>query len=101
MIAFAIAAGLGAIFRFALERTFNRTWYLGTLLANGAGSFLLGVAVARDFNPAISVFCGAFTTFGGFIGQSFFEKQKRQAVLYVAITVTSSIALAWCGLQLG
>jgi len=107
---FVAASSMGAVARFSVERLSVRhlgerqPW--GTLFANLAGSLLLGLVVGTD-RPELTVligsaFCGAFTTFGGFIGQTH-SRVRHQAtrlagVTYFVVTVTGSLAAAWLGI---
>ena len=113
LVGFLALSSLGAISRFWLERNsvrrFGEIWPWGTLAANVAGSLLLGWFAAGDLNSAsyqlAAAYCGAFTTFGGFIGQSF-ERMRHQhtrwrGVAYLLGTLAASLAAAWLGLQLG
>lgn len=111
LIYFIVGSSLGAVARFAVERfSAQRTGEripFGTLFANFVGSFVLGFAINRsldsEFSYSIIAFCGAFTTFGGFIGQSHSRWRHRQtrlsAVFYLVVTVLGSIAAAYAGLE--
>ena len=105
-----IGAALGGVMRFWFERFsyrfVSKQFPLGTLLANWIGSWLLGVLVVVQstyenfwwLSSAIS-FTAAFTTFGGFIGQSvlMFKEKRWIAVLYLFATVFGSLGLFWLG----
>lgn len=79
LLAVAGGGAVGALLRFAVylgtERVFPDPFFLGTLIVNVVGSFLLGVAVAyfsgRPVSETTRVFLtfgllGAFTTFSTF-----------------------------------
>ena len=112
LLGFVIAASFGAVCRFWLERQsvhrFGQRVPWGTLAANVLGSAFLGWFAAGDFTALVTVmsasFAGAFTTFGGFIGQSYERFRHRQsrglALTYLLATVTLSLAAAWLGLVL-
>lgn len=88
-VLFALASALGGMTRFWFERQsvhrFGEHHPWGTLAANLLGSLVLGATYgyfAGGFTPddvtqvaytvfGLAAFCGAFTTFGGFVGQSF------------------------------
>ena len=105
-----IGAALGGVLRFWFERfslKFISTEFpYGTLAANWVGSFTFGwVADQVDtfgdpnlFTLMVSL-SAAFTTFGGFIGQSvvMFQENKIRSVLYLTLTVFGSIAAFFLG----
>lgn len=112
MIVFVVMSAVGAMSRFACERfsvkLWGERWPWGTLAANVTGSFVLGVAVAQPAHStqliAAQAFCGAFTTFGGFIGQSWsrmrHESTRLLGLSYVVLTVVGSIAAALYGINI-
>lgn len=109
---FLIMSAAGAMCRFAVERASLKRWGerfpWGTLAANVVGSFLLGVSVGWPDRTtelvAIQAFCGAFTTFGGFIGQSWTRLRHAESFRrgwgYLIVTVVASIAAAATGMAL-
>lgn len=111
-VGFALAAALGAVCRFWVERQsvhrFGQRVPWGTLAANVLGSAFLGWFAAGEFPELVTVlaasFAGAFTTFGGFIGQTYERARHRQsrgvAGAYLVGTVALSLAAAWFGLTL-
>jgi CrcB protein len=112
LIYFIVGSSLGAVARFAVERFSTRHagegFPLGTLFANLAGSFVLGFAVNSNLEMNVSysivAFCGSFTTFGGFIGQTHSRWRHHQtrliSLMYLIITVVGSIAAAVAGIEL-
>ena len=112
MIVFVVMSAVGAMSRFACERIsvklWGERWPWGTLTANVIGSFLLGLAIAQPAHStqliAAQAFCGAFTTFGGFIGQTWtrirHEKSRWLGLNYLILTVVGSIAAAVYGISL-
>ena len=108
-----LASALGAMARFWLERhsvrRYGETWPWGTLAANLVGSFVLGFSYwalqGNDWGAVAAAFCASFTTFGGFIGQSFQRLRHRHirwhGIAYYAGTIVGSLAVAWIGMQLG
>ena len=82
-IAVGLGAALGSLFRWLLALQFNApdaTLPLGTLMANGLGGFLVGIAISLfehhdDSPPAVRLFCitgclGGLTTFSTFSGEA-------------------------------
>ena len=80
-----------------------------TLLVNLAGSFALGLLVARLWPVAPewlrtglgTGLLGSFTTFSAIIASLFAIDDKALAVLYVAVSVAGGLVLAALGLRLG
>lgn len=115
LLGYSLAAALGGVSRFWLERwsvrRFGEHWPWGTLVANLAGSLLLGLlagAIAGPVRPEAAAgsqlgwlvgasYCAAFTTFGGFIGQTFHRLRHRPtrfaAVIYLLGTGLGAVAL--------
>jgi len=111
ILLFSIAAAIGAVLRFEFEKLSSKKlgerFPYGTLFANVLGSFLLGYAISRTYWSAemvlfVSSFCGAFTTFGGFIGQTHHrlrhETERQIAYIYLLLTIALSLFAAWLGL---
>jgi CrcB protein len=113
LVYFVLGSSLGAVARFAAERFSTRhsgeSFPYGTLFSNIVGTFILGWSINKSLDMApmyfIAAFCGAFTTFGGFIGQTHSRWRHRQtrliSMLYLLITVIGSIAAAFAGIELG
>lgn len=106
VVGFVAAAAMGASARLLLREGLVATpipW--GTLAANLAGSFLLGV-IAGWSAPAATVAgtagLGALTTFSTFAGEVVdgWNRSRLAAAAYVGISVVGGVALAWAGLQL-
>ena len=112
-----IGGATGAVVRYALERWsvrhFRERVPYGTALANLAGALILGLVVGAasrgDVSHEVLVlvgtgFCGALTTFSGFMGQV--EHRLRHAdtrglaLVYLVAVTCSGIALAALGLHL-
>ncbi len=112
LILFAVGSALGAVARFAVERFSTRHYGekfpYGTLFVNILGSLLLGWAFDSSYDANFVyfglAFCGAFTTFGGFIGQTHSRLRHRDtrvvAITYLTASVVGSVLAAWIGLQL-
>lgn len=110
MIVFVAMSALGAMSRFMCERVsvrlWGERWPWGTLTANIFGSFLLGLCITQPANTtqliAAQAFCGAFTTFGGFIGQSWTRMRHNDSrwlgLSYLTLTVVASVVAAVVGI---
>lgn len=110
-VIFLLGAAVGAVLRFEFERiSANRLgerFPYGTLLANVVGSFILGYVISQSTWPADTElffisFCGAFTTFSGFIGQTHHRLRHRAerpiALSYLLLTLGLSFFAGWLGL---
>ena len=123
MIALVAGAAVGGVLRFwaeyFLNHKFSRHYFLGTLLVNVVGSFLLGLLAGRGFELEEAwvfqfglALAGTFTTFGGFIAQAFANLDSVKHVNhhavsisrinwpYLLLTVGLSLAAAYIGLTL-
>lgn len=106
----------GALGRYYLERwsvrRFRERIPYGTAIANLVGALLLGLIVAAHAAGHLpewallligTGFCGALTTFSGFMGQvenRLRHRNTRSLALRYGIGVTmAGLALAWFGLQ--
>lgn len=109
---FAAAAALGGVLRFQFERLsahkLGERFPYGTLFANLLGSFLLGFTLSQQNWPEsttlfLLTFCGTFTTFGGFIGQTHQRMRHREelgnSLIYLVLTLGLSLFAAWLGLS--
>ena len=114
MIAVIVGGALGALVRFATERWSVRRFHervpYGTLVVNLVGSLMLGIAAGLHERTAISDelllfigtgFCGALTTFSGWIGQIYtrgrHHETRNVAFAYLAVSLIAGIALAYTG----
>lgn len=120
MIAVLVGAALGGVFRFWIENFLNQKtahkYFLGTLFANIAGSFLLGVLLSHSSEMAETwvlqfglALTGTFTTFGGFVAQAFLNLDSDELVKqpatriskinwpYLLLTVGLSLFAAYLG----
>ena len=105
MIAYVVIGGaLGALVRFFTERwsvhRFHERMPWGTLIVNLTGSLILGIAFGLHQRGSMSDgmlaligtgFCGALTTFSGWIGQIYTRGRHAE---------TRGIATAYFGLSL-
>lgn len=109
-----IGGAAGALVRYQLERwsvhRFRERIPYGTAIANLAGAFVLALVVgAAGRVPEWLVllvgtgFCGALTTFSGFMGQvenRLRHRSTRGLALGYGLGVTvAGLALAWVGLR--
>ena len=107
-VAFAVAAGVGAVARALAGVRLNRHggFPLGTLLVNVTGSFALGLLHGTGA-PAATVagtgLLGAFTTFSSFSRDTIALAEDRRAGLvaaYLAASTGGSVLAAAAGVAL-
>ena len=108
-----IGGFFGAICRYLItsyfQRKLSRKIPLGTLAVNWIGSFLLGylLGITEDNELTLLLgtgFMGAFTTFSTFNLEAvklLASKEKTAGIIYIAITYTGGILLAFLGLAAG
>ena len=111
----ALGGALGSVSRFlmgpALQRAFNATFPVGTLLINILGSLVLGfvmrlaiegVSVTPEARAFIAVgFCGGFTTFSTFSYEAIRlleDGEGWRAATYIVASVMLSLLAAFVGL---
>ncbi len=107
-LAFALAAATGAITRVTLRARLGTLAHLpvGTLAANVAGSFALGVVAAFD-GPLATILAigliGSLTTMSTFAFEllDMIDRKPARAAIYATLTLAPAIGLAWLGLILG
>jgi CrcB protein len=105
----ALAAGLGAVLRYLVDRAVPRHHFpRGTVLVNTTGSFLLGAVTAAasgDLATVLSVgLLGGYTTLSTFAVETMALVERRRAgaaALNVALSCASGLAAAAAGLALG
>lgn len=104
-VAVAVAAGLGAVARYLLDRLVQRRaqarFPYGTLLVNISGSFLLGLAVGMTAHHGLPTttgaivgagFAGGYTTLSTWAWESY-ALADGAAVRLAAANVVGSLAL--------
>lgn len=111
MTAFALVAlggGVGALARYALVRAMPARFPWGVLVANIAGSLLLGVLVAgagEDMRLLAGVgFCGGLTTFSTFALDTLVlarEGRGAAATVNAVASTAACLAAVVAGLALG
>ena len=112
----AIGGALGAMARFGTQslsfRLFGPGFPVGTMVVNGLGSFLIGLAAAwlidreiARYSPAIVVgFLGAYTTFSTYALDALRLWERGEVALasfYVLGSVVLSLGACVAGLALG
>ncbi|WP_028402115.1 fluoride efflux transporter CrcB [Ectobacillus panaciterrae] len=107
----AIGGFFGAITRFGISNWFKKRYPspfpIATLLINLTGAFLLGYVIGLDKNWQLLLgtgFMGAFTTFSTFkleTIQLHTDKKWRILAMYLGISYTFGILLAFLGMKLG
>lgn len=108
----AIGGFFGAISRFGISNyikaKYPSTFPISTLIVNLLGSFLLGLIIGANLVNSWKLllgtgFMGAFTTFSTFKLDSIqlYMKNKRILILYLGISYTFGILLAFAGIKLG
>lgn len=115
--AVALGGALGALLRFGVSMAalvlFAEWAVMGTLIANVAGSFLIGLIAARAVRLGVSPkrdaflitgFCGGFTTFSAFSLETVMMivgGDWTGAGLYVLVSVPLWLGAAWAGWTVG
>jgi CrcB protein len=102
----ALGGGVGAALRYVLGHVYDRPGRLpwGTVAANLAGSFALGVVVGSDLDEPLRALlglglCGALTTYSAFAVQAHGLGLRRGALL-VLVTLPPALALCAAGTRL-
>ena len=110
-----LGGGLGSMLRFGLGRWIAAdTMPWGTMVANVAGSLLIGVVMAKtgpadgpnaQWQAFLAIgFCGGFTTFSSFSWQTLEQLRNGQtggAILHVVLSVFLCLVAVWAGWKLG
>ncbi|MEI7466311.1 MAG: CrcB family protein [Burkholderiales bacterium] len=114
MLAVALGSALGGVLRWAVQLWLNARWAgfpLGTLLVNGVGGLLVGVALvwfARTPNELLRLLLvtgilGGLTTFSAFTGESLTLLQRGDmgwALAHSAAHLLGSLACCAIGFRL-
>lgn len=119
LAAVGLGSALGALARYGVSigaiATLGPAFPWGTLIANGLGSVLIGVAAALILAPsrapsprmrlfAITGFCGGFTTFSVFSLETlmFFQVgDPARAVVYILVSLLVWMGAVWTGFKFG
>lgn len=102
-----VAAGLGAVLRFAVGSRANREFPTGTLVVNLVASAALGFVVASaDPMPTIIGIggLGALSTWSAVANETAAmtrDGHGRLGLAYLGLTVSTGVLAAWFGLKLG
>jgi len=109
----AIGGFFGAISRFSLSNLFkskmSSAFPFATLTVNLLGSFLLGIIIGANLESTWRLllgtgFMGAFTTFSTFKLENiilYSNKNRKMLVLYLGVSYTFGILLAYLGMKMG
>lgn len=101
----ALGAAVGAPARYVAGHLLDERWPWGTVLVNWAGSFLLGLLVARGVSgdPLALLgtgFCGGLTTYSAF-AVHVHDRGPRLGSAVALVTLVPAIALCALGFRLG
>lgn len=107
-----LGGGLGSLCRFGIAEilsVFPHKFPLATLLANVLACFILGILIALSWKEQlssqakwllISGFCGGFSTFSTFTGESYFLFQNGHH-FWALVNVIFSLLICTISLYLG
>ncbi len=110
-----IGGGLGSLARFAVGQLFGKYWTVfpfGTFAANVAACFLFGAAVSLFQKGVLSDgsrlflltgFCGGFSTFSSFSGETvalLHNSQPGMALLNIGASFVACLIAVWLGLRM-
>ena len=110
-----LGGGVGSVFRFMISRMVDYkegTFPYATLLANIISSLILGILMGWIIKHGMSVqnklllltgFCGGFSTFSTFSGESLHLFQKGQwglASCYILVSIMTGIASVLIGVKI-
>lgn len=96
-----------------MQKTFETTFPLGTMVVNIVGSFLIGIIYAlserseilsAEWRIFLAVgFCGGFTTFSSFAYENFAMASIQQflySALYIGLSLILGLFAVYLGVQL-
>ena len=101
----ALGAGLGAALRFTLAQRLDGGWHRGTLLANVAASFVLGLVVGAGLGRDLALllgtgFCGGLSTYSAFAVQTH-DQGPRRGTAYAVGTLGVALLATTLGWLVG
>ncbi len=107
VLAVSTGALVGSLLRWQAGLWLNQRWSgfpLGTLLVNGVGGLVIGIALVwfeRRPNEVwrllvVTGFCGGFTTFSAFTGESLLLLQRGEGMMALAHTIAHVIGTLAC-----
>jgi CrcB protein len=107
-----LGGAAGSMLRYSLQRWLGNGFPVGTLLANLAGCFLIGLlwGIFHRSAPPASLrlllttgFCGGFTTFSAFSQESLqlvSEQRLAAFFIYAALTIFGGLTATYFGFKL-
>lgn len=109
LVAFVVAAAVGAVARYGVGLILNRDFPWGTLAVNLVASLVLGLVTTADWGRATTVVVGigtlgALSTWSTVANEAAVMArydEGRMALAYLTLTVLSGIVMAWIGLRIG
>jgi CrcB protein len=110
----AVGGAAGSVLRYIAGRAIQGTsasgFPIGTMIVNIAGCFLIGILLRQFLNMQVSAelraflvvgFCGGFTTFSTFSGETvglIEGGEYQRAATYVALSVVLCLAATFAGI---
>lgn len=105
LLYFVLGSGLGAVTRYLIDIQMRRLYAfpIGILIANAAGSFLLGVVAGESTTISFAIvgFCGALTTWSALaldLDQERRESRNRDFFLNIALNFGLGVTAMLLGL---
>lgn len=109
-----LGGGLGSLVRYGISNYFssvNTSFPIGTLMANFLACFLLGLLLGyqmkgnfEDYQSLLLItgFCGGFSTFSTFSGESLKLIQNQQiglALTYIGVSIIVGLIAVYLGFK--
>src|SRR3954451_20128038 len=114
LLLIAVGGAAGSVLRYVLGRAIQGTsasgFPIGTMVVNISGCFLIGILLRQFLNMQVSAelraflvvgFCGGFTTFSTFSGETvglIEGGEYGRAATYVVLSVTLCLAATFAGI---
>ncbi len=111
-----IGGGIGALARFGMGKllsSYSASFPMATFLSNAMSCIILGIMIAAISQKSLphsyqlllmTGFCGGFSTFSTFSGETFILLQNGQlsaALFYTLTSVLVCLLCIWCGIVMG